>query len=60
MAIKTIYQTPDVIYNITLNDNNISINLELPSKLNLSKAEAILLEVNLHNVLELVLKSYIK
>lgn len=58
MAIKTECQTNGAIYDTNITNNGISVNISIPFILNLSEKEAILLEANIHNVLELVLKPY--
>lgn len=57
-AQKTECQTPDMIYDISINDNNIEIKLELPFTLDIEVKEAELLEKNLHNAIELVMSRY--
>jgi hypothetical protein len=57
-AQETKCQTPDVIYNISISDEKISITLDLPKSLRLSEEEAELLESNIHNSLEIVLSKY--
>ncbi len=57
-AIKTKCQTPGVVYKTKIEDRNISIDLSLPKKLDISEEEAKLLEANIHNALELVLAQY--
>ena len=59
-ALETKCQTPDVIFNIHIADQNIDINLQLPKSLDIDEVEAELLEKNLHNALELVLAKYFK
>ncbi len=51
-------QTPDVVYNIDISDEKISITLDLPKSLRLDEEEAELLEKNIHNSLEIVLSKY--
>ena len=58
MAIKTKCQTPEANFNIRIKDKSVKCEVKLPFALNLSKANAIQLEANLHNVLELVLSKY--
>lgn len=57
-AQETKCQTPDVVYNIDISDEKISITLDLPKSLRLDMEEAELLETNIHNSLEIVLAKY--
>jgi hypothetical protein len=57
-AQETKCQTPDVVYNIDISDEKISITLDLPKSLRLDEEEAELLETNIHNSLEIVLSKY--
>jgi hypothetical protein len=57
-ALKTKYQTPDAVYNIDISDDKISVVVNLPMKLDITEKEAKILEANIHNALELVLKTY--
>jgi hypothetical protein len=57
-AQETKCQTPDVVYNIDISDEKISIILDLPKSLRLDEEEAELLETNIHNSLEIVLSKY--
>lgn len=57
-AEKTKCQTPETIYNIKISDDNIKIKVDLPMDLDIDKSEAILLEKNIHNMLEIVLSKY--
>lgn len=59
-AVKTECQTPDAQFNIEINDNKVSVQVDLPMKLDISEEEAKLLESNIHNVMELVLAPYFK
>jgi hypothetical protein len=59
-SVKTECQTPEANYNIEINDDKISVEVELPMKLDLTEDEAKLLESNIHNVMELVLAQYFK
>jgi len=59
-AVKTECQTDGAIYDTKISDNKVSITVEIPFDLNLDEKEAKLLEDNLHNALELVLKPYFK
>lgn len=57
-AVKTECQTPEANYNIVINDDKISVEVELPMELELNEEEAKLLEANIHNAMELVLAPY--
>ena len=57
-AIKTDCQTPDAIYSIEIGDKSIFCKVDIPFSLNLDEEEAILLENNIHNAMELVLSKY--
>lgn len=57
-AIKTDCQTEGATYQTDISKDNISVNIKIPFELQLDKDEAKLLESNLHNALELVLKPY--
>ena len=57
-AVKTECQTPDAKFNIEINDEKVSVEVELPMKLDLTEDEAKLLESNIHNAMELVLAPY--
>jgi hypothetical protein len=59
-AVKTECQTPDAQFNIEINDNKVSVQVDLPMKLDITEEEAKLLESNIHNVMELVLAPYFK
>ncbi len=58
MALKTNCQTPDMVYSTHIDKNEINIHLNLPFNLNLSKEESVILEKNIHNVLEIVMSKY--
>ena len=57
-SIKTPCQTPDMIYNIEINSDEIEINLKFPFSLEIDEEEAKILESNLHNSIEIVLSKY--
>jgi hypothetical protein len=57
-AIKTDCQTKGAIYKTDISEKNINIDIKIPFNINLDKTEAKLLEDNIHNALELVLKPY--
>lgn len=58
MAIETPCQTPETWFDTEVGDESLTIKVRLPFSLNLSEQEAILLEANIHNALELVLARY--
>jgi len=55
MAIATECQTDGAVYSIHISDERVEAAVRLPFPLNLSKEQAVLLEKNLHNAVELVL-----
>lgn len=57
-SIETECQTPGSVYNIDIRDNSVSIKVDLPMELTLSAEDAVTLEANLHNAVELVLNKY--
>jgi hypothetical protein len=57
-ALSTPCQTPDMVYDINISDDKIDISLNMPFKLDIDEDEAKLLEKNLHNAIELVMKKY--
>jgi hypothetical protein len=57
-AVKTECQTPEANFNIEIGENKVSVEVELPMKLDLTEEKAKLLESNIHNVMELVLAPY--
>lgn len=59
-ALETDCQTNGAIYNTNISDNNIKIDIEIPFILDIDESEAELLEANIHNALELVLRPYFK
>lgn len=59
-ANETPCQTPESVYNITVQDNEIKCSVRLPMDLELSEDEAKILETNVHNAMELVLSGYFK
>lgn len=60
MALPTKCQTPGAVFKTAIQRESVSITVELPVPLFLTEEEAELLEANLHNVLELVLKPYFR
>ena len=57
-ALKTKCQTPDSQFHFEIKDRSVSVSVDLPMSLDLTEAEATLLEANLHNAVELVLAPY--
>jgi hypothetical protein len=57
-AVKTVCQTPGTKFTTEISDDKISVIIELPMSLDISKKEAKLLEDNIHNAMELVLAKY--
>ena len=49
-----------MVYDISINESDIEIKLNLPFNLDLDESEAELLEKNIHNSLELVMSKYFK
>ena len=58
MALETKCLTSGAIFHISIQEQEISATVELPFKLEISEEEATLLEVLVHNQLELVLRTY--
>ncbi len=58
MSIKIKCQTEGAIYKTDISDDNISISISLPFQLDISGDEALVLEANIHNMLEIVLSKY--
>lgn len=57
-AIETECQTPDAVYNISIDTKSIDCKVDLPFDLELSDEEAAELEANIHNMLEITLGKY--
>ena len=57
-ALKTKCQTKGAVYKTKIKSDKIEVDIELPFELELPNSEAKLLEKNIHNMLELVLKPY--
>jgi len=55
MAQETPCQTPGATYHILIEDQAITVGVDLPQPLSLSEDQARLLEANLHNAVELAL-----
>ena len=60
MALSTDCQTKDAHYNIKINSKQIEVFVKLPFELKLTEEQAIILEANIHNVMELVLSKHFK
>jgi hypothetical protein len=58
MAVRTACQTPGTLFHTAISAREVSVTAELPGSLDLSEGEAVLLEANLHNAVELVLAPY--
>ena len=58
MALKTDCQISGTVFKTKINPNKINIEIDLPFDLEISEKEAKILEGNIHNVMEIVLKSY--
>lgn len=58
MAKKTPCQTPGAQFHIRISQKKVECKIDLPLELNLTEEEAIVLDTNLHNALELVLARY--
>jgi hypothetical protein len=58
MALPTSCQTPGAVFRTSVTDRAVSVTVDLPASLGLSEDEAVLLEANLHNAVELVLARY--
>lgn len=59
-AISTECQTPGMVYDIVITPEKITIELTPPSIFELNEEEAKLVEKNLHNAIELVMKTHFK
>ena len=57
-ALKTECQTPETKYNISINKDKVSVEIELPMELDISEDEAKILEANIHNMMEVILSKY--
>lgn len=58
MAIQTPCMTPDAIYHSEINPDEIGIRVQLPFPLDLTEEEAELLDILMHNQLELILTKF--
>lgn len=59
MANETECLTDGTIYHTMIKSRSISIDIDLPTPLNLSEKEAAILDILIHNQLELILRYYI-
>jgi 8-oxo-dGTP pyrophosphatase MutT (NUDIX family) len=57
-AVETHCQTPGAQFHTTISDSNVGLSVDMPRPLNLNEVEATLLESNMHNAMELVLRPY--
>lgn len=58
MAVRTPCQTPGAVFHTAISARAVSVSADLPGSLDLSESEAVILEANLHNAVELVLARY--
>jgi len=58
MAMPTECQTPGAQFHTITSDEKLLVSVDFGRRLNLSEEEAVLLETNVHNALELVLARY--
>lgn len=58
MSIETKCQTPGAVFETRISDASVSVEVTLPFPLNLTEAQAQLLEASLHNAMELVLAQH--
>lgn len=58
MAFETQCLTSGAIFHTAVNENNVSVSVELPFTLNVTKEEGELIERLMHNQLELILRPY--
>ena len=59
-AVKTPCQTPGAQFHTTISDSKVGLTVDLHKNLGLNESEATLLESNMHNAMELVLRPYYK
>jgi len=57
-AISTKCQTPNAEFKIEISDSKVLVEVGLPIKMDLTEAQAKLLELNIHNAMELVLAPF--
>lgn len=58
MAEATACQTPDAVFSTVIAERSVTVHVDLPQPLALTADDAVLLEANLHNAVELVLARY--
>lgn len=58
MAVETPCQTPGAVYSTSITPQALAVEVQLPVPLDLTEAEAELLENLVHNAMELVLRPY--
>lgn len=58
MALPTTCQTPGARFRTHVSPRSVEIRAELPFALDLTESQAALLELNLHNAVEMVLARY--
>lgn len=58
MACRTVCQTPGAQFHTQVSPSSVSCTVDLPHELNLTEAQALVLETNIHNAMELVLARY--
>ena len=58
MALRTKCQTDGANYSTVIKDRSVSVKVSIPFKLDITDEEAQILETNIHNVMEIVLKPY--
>ncbi|HIE84743.1 MAG TPA: hypothetical protein EYQ00_13280 [Dehalococcoidia bacterium] len=60
MANKTPCLTSGAIFHTGISEDNVSVKVDLPFKLEITSEEAEILETMIHNQMELILRSYFK
>lgn len=60
MAFQTPCQTPGATFTVRVNSSFVDVGVSFPNKIELTADEATLLESNIHNALELVLRPYFR
>ena len=58
MSIKTPCQTPGAQFHTSISSTQISCTVDLPNPIKMSKKEAVQLEADIHNVIEIVLAKF--
>lgn len=51
-------KTPGAIYHFNLNERNVGVDVEIPFEIELSEEEAIALEDEIHDAMELILEKF--